>query len=66
MKNFDNLLEKAKAKPPVLYAMDTIDEFHNLFVSTLIVYACTLQRVYELTESPESLEQEKTREQRQQ
>ena len=62
VRKLDNLLEKCKAGSPILYTMDTMDEFHHLLVATLVAYARTLQMVYKFSETLRSLEQERIRE----
>jgi hypothetical protein len=48
---FQKLLERCAHQPPVLYAKDTIDEFHHLLVSSLVTYAASLQGLFRLMEA---------------
>ena len=40
---FDNLMNRCFQQPPVLYAEDTINEFHYLLVGTLVCYVAALR-----------------------
>jgi hypothetical protein len=47
--DWPNLLRKCRESGP-LYTEDTVTEFHNLLVTTLIAYAALLQNVYMVTQ----------------
>jgi hypothetical protein len=44
--DYQALLTRCNSNPPVLYARDTIDEFHSLLVGTLITYSVLLQKMF--------------------
>jgi len=63
--NFQNLLRRCEHKPPVLYATDTIEEFHHLLVGILVAYASSLQHLFSLANKRKHLaDQQHAEEQR--
>jgi len=53
---FPNLLQRCKHESHVLYTKDTIAEFHNLLVATLVAYAAVLQNMFMLIKEQEDAE----------
>jgi hypothetical protein len=62
---FQNLLRRCEHKRPVLYATDTIAEFHHLLVGILVAYAASLQHLFSLADEHQHLaDQQRAEEQR--
>jgi hypothetical protein len=53
---FPNLLQRCKHESHVLYTKDTVAEFHDLLVATLVAYAAVLQNMFMLTKEQEDAE----------
>jgi hypothetical protein len=62
---FWNLLNRCSHVPPVLYVVDTINEFHHLLVGTLVAYVVSLQNVYSLMEEHTDIKKQQDQVERQ-